>query len=452
MSAHRRITASILSLLLVMGALVASHSSASAASNAKIRGYVTDSSGRAAKTMSVRLFQSDANDKNWRYLRQVKVRSSGAYEIRTDGPGRYHLQLVDTRPTWDLNSYARVPNVNVNVKNRAVFKNVRVRVGGGIGGKVRVKVGSRYKAGSKALIRAISTDGQVYESRADSNGNYAVGGLTKGSYRVFAYDSKNRKVGKSKYVRGVKLRGYKKASFKLTKAPSAYRGFITVGNGNSLARGSVTVTLINKSTGEYWIKRVRRGALSVTGLTAGSYRLVVPDTSGHFGRTFNLPRVRTGKTRSVSVNLPTAAGLIKGTAVDAVTRKGIPNISVRLKDANGKTQQEVTANNKGQFTLGGWIRPSTGWTVTIFAYDKIGEHHYISRTFTGLAIRNNTVVNLNQMFDNGGSIRMQRKPVPTPSPTRTATPTPTATPTATPSPTATPTPTASPSASPSPTP
>lgn len=436
MSAPLRALAFALSALLVSGGIVSATTTAHAAENAKIRGYVTDSAGRAAKTVTVRLFRSDANDKNWTYVRAVNVRASGVYEVKTNGPGRYHLQLVDRRPAYNLKSYARIPNIDVNVGTSAVFRNVRVQTGGAIGGTVRVKSRSRYKGAGYAKVRAIGNDGQVYEVQSDKRGQFALGGLPKGSYRVFAYDRANRRVGTSKLVRNVKLRSFRKVSFKLRTRPSAYRGFLTVGNGNTLARGGVTVTAVNQRTGEYWVRRISGGGLSLTGLTAGSYKLTIPDTNGHFGRVVTLPSVRPGQTRSISVNLPVRGGTISGTVVDAVSHKPIPNISVRLVDAQGKTQQELPAKADGRFTLGGTIRPRSGMTVMIFAYDRIGEHYYTARTFSGLSISNNTVLNLNTIADDGGAyIELQRDdPAPTPTPT---TPAPSASTPTTPAPTTT---------------
>lgn len=439
MSAPLRALAFALSTLLVSGGVVSATTTAHAAENAKIRGYVTTSSGKAAKTMTVRLFRSDANDKNWTYLRQANVKASGVYEIMTNGPGRYHLQLVDRRPAYDLKSYARIPNVNVNVGSTGVFRNVRVQTGGALGGTVKIKSKSKYKGARYAKIRAIGNDGQIYEVQSDKRGQFALGGLPKGTYRVFAYDGSNRRVGKSKLVRNVKLRKFRQVSFKLKTKPSAYRGFITLGNGNSLARGAVTVTAVNQRTGEYWVRKINGGGLSLTGLTAGSYKLTIPDTNGHFGRTVSLPYVGAGKTRAASVNLPIRGGTISGRVVDAVSRKPIPNISVRLIDSKGKTQQELPAKADGRFTLGGTIRPRTGMTVMIFAYDRIGEHYYKARTFSGLSITNNSTLNLNTIADNGGSYIQLERNDPAPTPTAT-TPSPTAT---TPSPTATtPSPTA----------
>lgn len=441
MTVLRRALAFTLSALLVTGGVVSANSAAQAAANAKIRGYVTDSSGKAARTMSVRLFRSDANDKNWTYLRKVNVRSSGAYEVATNGPGRYHLQLVDRRPAYDLNSYARIPNINVNVGKSAVFKNVRVRIGGAIGGSVKVRGKSRYQNGAGATVRAISNEGQVFDVTADKSGQFALGGLPSGTYRVFAYDAKNRRVGSSKLVRKVKLKSFRKVSFKLSTKPSAYRGFLTVGDGNSLAKGAVTVTAVNKRTGEYWVRKVSRGALSLRGLTSGTYTLMVPDTYGYFGRTVTLPRVKPGQTRAVNVNLPVKGGTFTGTVRDQDGRTALKNASVRMRTTDGRVW-ETTTNSAGRFSIGGTLRgPMSGVTITVLTYGKIGEYTYISKTFGGQSVRNNVNV---ELHDSGlNYIALSRRVTPTPStPTPTVTtPTPTeTTPTTPTTPTTSPTP------------
>lgn len=394
MTVVRRVLVLALSALLITGGVVSASSTAQAAGHAKIRGYVTDSSGKAARTMSVLLFQSDAKDKNWSYLRKVNVRSSGAYEVATNGPGRYHLQLVDRRPAYDLNSFARIPNINVNVGKSAVLKNVRVQVGGAIGGTVKIRGKSRYRGAAQAAVRAISNEGQVFDVTADKSGQFALGGLPSGTYRVFAYDAKNRKVGNSKLVRKVKLKSFRKVSIKLSTRPSAYRGFLTVGDGNSLSSGSVTVTAVNRRTGEFWVRKIRNGALSLRGLTRGSYALTVPDTAGYFGRTVNLPRLKAGQTRAITINLPTKGGTFTGTVRDETAKTPLKNASVRLRTADGRVW-ETTTNSAGRFTIGGTLRgPLGGVTVTVLTYGKIGEFTYLPKTFPGQSIRDNVNVEL----------------------------------------------------------
>jgi hypothetical protein len=430
MPSRQRLLGAALSAFLLVATLVGLSGPAQAADDEPhIYGYVTGKTRAdkkhkattvAASTMTVRLFRSDADDTGWTYLREVKVKSSGIYDVATDGAGRYHLQLVDSRPSYDVDSWARIPDVPVDVTADGAVKNVTARIGGALYGTIKA-------AGKKApasLVRAISDTGQIYEVVTDRQGKYALGGLPLDNYRVYAYDGKKRRVGASKLVRAVTSLSFRGASFNLKTRPSAYRGFLRLGG--RLATKAVTVTAVNNRTHEYWVQTIEGGALSLRGLTAGSYTLTVPDTGGYFGTTAQLAAVKAGQTRSVDVNLSTRAGTFTGTVVDATSGNPIPNVSIRLKDAKGVTQQELTASAAGTFTIGGTLRAQTGVTIEIFAYDKIGEYFYDARTFSGLSIVDNQTLDLNTISGDtttGGAkvIKLARTPS-TPAP---VTPTPT---------------------------
>lgn len=417
-----------MAVLVAVGLLVAVPTTAGAA-GPQVYGRVTDAStGSPIRNVRVQLF-----DANWNYVKQTKAKRNGIYEMSSPGPGTYHLQFVDARPAYDTRAYAARLDVRIKIGSSSKQQNVRLRRGGAIGGVVKVK----GRPAPHARIRAISNGGQVITVRADKRGQYALGGLAKDDYRVYAYDAKNRRVGRSKLVRSVKLKTFRKVSFNLKTRPGTIRGFILTG-GNR-ASGTVYVTAVNKKTGEYWVARVTRGNLSLRGLTPGSYRLQVPDTGGYFGSTFNIGYVRAGRTHNTTVNLPTSGGTFSGKAVDATSGAGIPNISVRLTDARGKVQAELPAKQDGSFRIGGNVRPQSGMKITIFAYGKIQGHTYAAEVRYPLSVANNS----NQSL---GVIKLTRTDPPTPTPTATtptpsaSTPTPTGT---TPTPTATtPTPTA----------
>jgi len=294
-SRRQPLTAALLSILLAVGVLVGVSAPAEAA-GPQIFGRVTDAStGKPIKTIKVLLFTGD-----WNYITRIKVRPNGIYQLATPGPGSYHLQFVDGRPAYNTKSYAPRLDVPVRVGASPAQKNVRLKQGGAIGGNVLVK----GRAAANAKIRAISMKGgQVLEVQADKSGQYALGGLAKDDYRVFAYDAKNRRVGKSKLVRKVALRTFRKTSFNLKTKPGTIRGFLIAGG--SLASGTVYVTAVNKKTGEYWVQKVSAGNISLRGLTPGPYRLVVPDATGWIGGSFNIGSVKAGGRRNVSINLAT---------------------------------------------------------------------------------------------------------------------------------------------------
>ncbi|MET0929530.1 MAG: carboxypeptidase-like regulatory domain-containing protein [Aeromicrobium sp.] len=292
----RPFTAAVLALLVAVGVLVGVSAPAEAA-RPQIYGRVTDAStDKPIKTVKVLLFTDDFD-----YVRQTKVRANGVYQMTSPGPGKYRLQFVDARPAYDTKAYAARLDVPIRVGSSAVQKNVRLHRGGAIGGTIKVKVKGRTKGAKNALIRAVGQNGQVIEVNANKKGEYALAGLGEDTYRVFAYDSAKRRVGKSKVIKKVKLRSWRKVSFVLKTKPGTIRGFVR--SGGSKARGNIYVTAVNKKTGEYWVKKVSAGNLSLRGLTAGSYRLQVPTAAGYVGDTFNIGKVRAGRTKDVTIYL-----------------------------------------------------------------------------------------------------------------------------------------------------
>ena len=290
---RRSLVAALLPFIVAAGVLMGVSAPADAAGGPQIFGRVTDAStGSPIKTVKVLLFDAD-----FVYVRQTKVKANGVYQMASPGAGSYHLQFVDGRPAYNTKAYAARLDVRVRVASSAVQKNVRLHRGGAIGGTIKVK----GKRAANASIRAISNGGQVITVNANKRGEYALGGLAKDDYRVFAYDAKNRRVGKSKLVRKVKLRSFRQASFNLKTKPAAIRGFLTV-NG-AKARGIVFVTAVNKRTGEFWVQKVSAGNLSLRGLTPGPYKLQVPDTDSFVGGTFNLGTIRAGAKRDTTINL-----------------------------------------------------------------------------------------------------------------------------------------------------
>ncbi|MCW2749969.1 MAG: hypothetical protein JWR83_1079 [Aeromicrobium sp.] len=366
------------------------------AASTQIYGRVTDSStDQPVAKMKVELFGSD-----WGYLGSVNSNSRGVYGITVTGAGDYHLQVVDRRPVYDTSSYARKLDVRVHVATTSVRKNVSVTRGGSVGGTVH----ARGKPAAGALVRAVSDGGQVYEVRANNKGQYAIGGLGRDAHRVFAYDPKKQWVGNSKRVGTVARGSYHTVSFSLQDRASAYEGFLTVGG--NLAKGSTTVTAVNKRTGEYWVQKIVNGDLSLRGLTAGRYSLHVPDTNGHFGQTFSLVNLPKGRTREADVNLGVAGGTLFGIVVDDTTGLPLKNASVRLSDADGATQSEVLTSSTGAFTLGGTLRAETGVTVTVLTYGSIDGHNYTTKTLVEhFSIADDTNTDL-------GTIRLHRVVVP----------------------------------------
>lgn len=412
MSSHRRVLAAFLSALLLTATLVGISTSAQAEGEPEIFGSILDAETmRPISNITVRLFDDDFG-----YITDTTGKS-GVYSFASPGPGTYRLQFVDARPAYDTKSYAPRLDVPVTVdESGSAEMPIKMRRGGSIYGTVKV----RGKRARNATLRAFSDHGHVVSVTADSKGNYALGGLSNDNYRVFAHDPRKNWVGSSKLVRSVRSKTFKKASFDLrTKAASFTGGFLKTGGSRAL--GTPVVTLVNTSTGDYWVQTITGGALNLRGLTAGNYTLKVPTTRGYFGATFPLGRLRSGQNRLVSVNLSERSGYFVGTVVNAKTSQPIKNASVRLVDGNGKTQAELTTAADGSFRIGDGLGEQDEMTIIVFTYDKIAGVMYTETKIAHQSLIDNVKVEL-------GVIKLEPVVVPTPTPTATTSaPTPTAT-------------------------
>lgn len=248
--------------------------------------------GNSRVQVQVALFTGD-----WKYIRAVKSSRGGVYRMSGVEPGTYHLQFSDARPRWDTRSLATTDVVLRIPKGvPAVRADAYLRRGASITG--RVTAGGR--PARRPLVRAVSTYGATYDTQADTQGRFALGGLPAGSYSVFSYDRQRRYAGKGEWVGKLKRGRNADIRLRMTKRAGAYSGFLLV-NG-APARGTIYVTAVSRRTGQFWIARVSNGDLSsLRGLYPGPYRLEIPASSQTVAQTVSLPSVQAGRTRVVYV-------------------------------------------------------------------------------------------------------------------------------------------------------
>jgi len=278
-------------VLLLLAALVGPAPTASATTMTEIYGRASGP-GNARAHVLVSLFTTD-----WVFIRSVKSTRGGVYRMTDVPAGTYRLQFSDLRPRWDVSSYATTDAVvTVPEGVPTLMKNVRLDKGAFFYGTVKVA----GKPGRKALVRAVSQYGVTYETQANAAGEFALGGLPRGGYSVFAYDRRNRYAGTSIWVRKLTAAKPRGLRIRLDTRAAAYTGFLMVGD--APYRGSVWVTVVNAKTGQFWVKKVVDGDLSVfRGLYPGAYRLQIPATDQTRGQTVVLPPTKAGKVRSVNV-------------------------------------------------------------------------------------------------------------------------------------------------------
>lgn len=287
----------LLAVALVAGlTLVAAPAQAKNEPRGQLTGKITDSkTKKGLSKIRVELFTAD-----WKYLKAKVANSRGTYWFGSLRRGTYRVKFVDTRPTYDVTAHVTKDSaVRVRKVKNATVHNVRISRGASITG--RVTAGG--KKAKKSRLLAVNQYGGTYQVTADKSGRFAIGGLSKGNYSVFAFDYKLRFTGPSVYIRGLKLRTSRNVTIRMKTRAGAFAGPLTAG-GRKL-KATVWVTAVNRKSGQFWVQKIKRGNLgALRGLAPGKYKIIVPDAAGYRGRTINyLGTIKSRKTTDVRVNL-----------------------------------------------------------------------------------------------------------------------------------------------------
>ncbi|MEO9324211.1 carboxypeptidase-like regulatory domain-containing protein [Nocardioides sp. C4-1] len=325
--------------------------SARAAATGRVRGEILRAGRGPAPTVKVLWFRSD-----WTYLGARKA--TGAYSL-TLPAGRYFLQFVDQRPSYDVTKL-RPTTVSVVVRAASTtMKTVRMRRGASIGGTVRVG----GKPGGGARVVAANTYEQSFEVTADRQGNYALGGLPPGSYSVFTYDRRAQFVGPSTYLKKVRGSRFTRVDIKLKKRAGALLLDLYAGDGRY--PGVAYPTAVSRSTGQFWTAKARGGSVTFTGLYPGRYDIQVPGVGPWLGATVRTTVVvRSGRTAFGSARLTKRGASVTGTVVDGNrTDTPLKDAVVRLLDAGGAELARTTSASNGTFTLTGQLLTQRGVSV-----------------------------------------------------------------------------------------
>ena len=333
--------------------LVAPLAPAQAASaTARVRGAVVQAGGGPAPKVKMLWFTSD-----WTYLGARMVKGGG-YSLLLQ-PGRYFLQFVDQRPSYDVTKN-RPSTVSVRVAaGRTTVKNVKMFRGASIGGAV--KTGGSPAGGARVV--AANTDEQSFETTADSQGRFALGGLPPGNYSIFTYDRKKMWVGKSTYLPRVKGSAFRSVNISLTRRAGSL--LVDLYTRDKPYSGTAFVTAVSGSTGQFWTAKAVRGSVTFRGLVPGRYRIKVPGLGNYLPATVAVKsEVRSSRVAFGSVRLTKRGGWITGRAVDKNDpSQGLEDAVVRLLDADGAEVASTVAGNDGAFVLDGQLTTQTGMTV-----------------------------------------------------------------------------------------
>lgn len=441
----RMIARVLLLLALVVTPLTAPTATpAGAATTGTVIGYTVKPNGARLGKIQAQLF-----DGNWSYLRQVRAKS-GRFQFRDLAPGVYYLQVTDLRPRYDISAYATQNARLVVQSGRTTSKIIRMRRGGFITGRV---VTPKGRAAGARIVATPKGAGPTYEVNADGQGQFAIGGLPRGGYSLWAWDKRKTWAGKSTWVGGIKVgKGKHNRVLRLNTRAGGLNGIVLAG-GNP-TRDTGYATAVNKKTGQWYTFPIRAGSFSVRGLYPGRYRVTLPGmfnngNAGYLGGDV-VPRgkVRPGRTLNRTLHLNSRGGWVTGTVKgqDGDAQDLLGGATVSLYDRYGSLWHRVKTASNGTFRIGGTTPAQGLMTIVVELYGESG-----GRTYRARVVRSNITLS-NGRASAQGTIVLKPQPKPAPSPTSTPTGTATPTPTASPSsPTATATTSSPTTAPPSPT-
>lgn len=415
-----------------------------------VAGDIKERVGKSTRYLSgitVRIFTAD-----WGYLRQVRT-SGTSYSLDLP-PGDYILQFTDSRPRYDVTAHIDVDVPVTVVAGDGAQKDVVMPRGGALTGTVLAK----GKRASKARVLAVENvpagvDGRTYEVTADSRGRYAIGGLPNARFTLFTYERTGTWTGPGKAAGDVNLGVVRKVDISLRTRAGAMVGRLYRGDA-TLVSTKPWVTLVNRTTGQFWVAQVDQGRFSVRGLHPGRYRVQVPGTDGYLAVTVDLSgTVSSKRTLNTSVKLDRKGGSLRGRVLDARTGMPAKGVKVSAYDGRGVQHGKVETDPDGWFTVGGTL-PTATCDVSIVIEDEIDKKWQPVR-LNGLNVVQGMTVAANQPLlpdstcrqvlavEDGQPFSLVRSPaypwpVSTPTPTSTPSTVPTATPTPTPTPTVAP--------------
>lgn len=383
-SLSRRFLTLSIGLFLAIGlSLASSPVQAEPAALGQITGQVTDARTHGGlDRIRVEVFTS-----NWQYLRATTANKRGVYWFGELPLGAYHVKFIDTRPRYDVTAHLDTDRpVSVKQADSATVLNVKLQRGASITGTVKA---GKSRAKNAKLI-AVNQYGGSYEVKANSQGQFALGGLSAANYSVFAYDANKQYTGRSVYVKNLRSGTSKNIYISMKTRAGAFAGLLTAG-GRRLT-STVYVTAVNKSTGQYWVQKVAKGDLSsLRGLAPGKYSLSVPGADGYLGRTIaNIGTIKSKRTTDAFANLNVRGARVVGTVVDANGQKPLAGVSVSLYDRYGTQVGRGKTTSTGSFSIGGSTPTSTGLTLVVESESPINGQSYGKVELKGLSLRTGT--------------------------------------------------------------
>ena len=187
--------------------------------------------------------------------------AQGARRRLLAGPGARHLPPAVHRPAAGVRRGEVLPGRRDGDASPAAprrCKNVKLHRGAAIGGTVRA--GGKAAAGARVV--AANKEQNSFETTANAQGQYALGGLPPGSYSVFTYDKRKTLGGQEQVPPEAQARGWFKTRTSTCRPSERAGWWSTCTPVTSPIPGSAFVTAVSKTNGQFWTAKAAHGTVT----------------------------------------------------------------------------------------------------------------------------------------------------------------------------------------------
>ena len=357
-----------------------------------ISGRVTNSSGESIPGVDV-----IAYDANGFYVSGAVTDANGDYTVAGMTTGSYRLYFEEENGDYvseyynDKATLGAADPIAVTAGQTTQGIDAVLTAWGRISGKV---TNSSAAAIANIEVNAYDASGTlVGTARTNASGDYTIGPLGDGNYRVRFYDDTGWYLGeyyndKTALATADPVAVTEGQTTAGINAVLARSGWIsgTVTNSSGAGLGSITVmaydaggSLVRSATTD------SNGGYTVAGLATGSYRIRFDDAAGAYAgeyyndkstlATANVVTATTGQTTSGINAVLATAGHISGTVTNG-SGAGLSFVTVTAYDAGGSPFRSASTNSSGGYDVGGLaagsyrIRFSSASYATEFYNDK----------------------------------------------------------------------------------
>ena len=364
----------------------------------QIDGKVTDAqSQQALSDVDVVASDSEGN-----VVGEAWTQEDGSYQLTGLGTGSYAVSFAPDDNEHVSEYYngrstsSDADHVAVTVGQATTGIDAALAVGGAISGKVADSSGAPV---GNVLIDAYDASGTIVDEQSTgSDGQYMIGGLSGGDYRLEFVPEQASAYAQQFYAGAASLNAATPVSVALGQTTTGIDATMSGGgsidgvvtdatSGQGLADVEVDVLGQNGSYADSVTDA--GGHYSVGGLASGTYTATFTELSGS-----HLPQIYDGKSPSESGGDPISvtsgqatpnidaalglAGKINGTVTDAATGKPIAGVSVDASSANSDGYAATAAD--GTYSIGGL--PAGTYTVSFSTYgsDDHATQYYNGRT------------------------------------------------------------------------